>query len=205
MSEDRPRPQYGEYATPEEQRARISQPAATSELESGHHLGGAAPTDGPGASPLATPPVASPQFAPGAQFSPAGQSDPDAAPSPMRYRDRVATIALLAYGLFNVVSSVVTLSDYTAYANSVLALIGVDATFTDEAGARPWALAASAVLVIGWIVVALISWASVRRGRLTWWIPLVGGIVCNVASASLMMVPLLSDPTIVNAILATAR
>ena len=37
--DERPRPQYGEYATPEEQRARIQQPDATWALETGQGRG----------------------------------------------------------------------------------------------------------------------------------------------------------------------
>ncbi len=38
--EERPRPQYGEYATPEEQRARIQHPDVTWALETGQAVEG---------------------------------------------------------------------------------------------------------------------------------------------------------------------
>ena len=86
----RPQPLYGQYATPEEQRARIRQPDATWALETGQSV-----------SPAATPPR---QPAP-----PAGARPPSAttkaAPTRGRLVDRVVTVGLLAYGLFAVVSS----------------------------------------------------------------------------------------------------
>ena len=73
--DERPRPQYGEYATPEEQRARIQQPDATWALETGQAVDGAqvhaAPAD---AAPV----------------------DPVPAMTPARGVDRVVTLALLA-------------------------------------------------------------------------------------------------------------
>lgn len=187
MSEERPRPAYGEYATPEEQRARIAQPSATWELETGHTLGGDGPATPAAAAPIA--PVTSGTAA-------------SAPPRPPRMGDRIATIALLAYGLVNVVSSVITLADYPAYANSILALMGVDATYTDGTAARPWAMAASGVLIVGWLLTAALSYFSLRRGRLTWWIPVVAGIVFNVVAGTLVMVPLMSDPAVWDAIVA---
>ena len=52
------------------------------------------------------------------------------------------------------------------------------------------------VLAIGWAITALFAWWSLRRGRRTWWIPVVGGIVFTVASGILMLIPLMSDPAV---------
>src|SRR5215204_6003631 len=91
--EVRPRPQYGEYATPEEQRARIKQPDMTRLLETGQD-----PDALQGAAPAASPAVAG------------RPADADA--RRRRFADRVATTALLVYGLVNVVTGIPSMIDY---------------------------------------------------------------------------------------------
>ena len=183
---ERPRPQYGEYATPEEQRARIKQPDMTRLLETGQDpdaLKGAVPVDSP--SLVAQPAV------------PAMRRG--------RFADRVATIALLVYGLVNVVTSIPSMIDYDAYVSTVLGILGIDGQLADPAAGRPWGIAASLVLAIGWLLTAWISWRRLAKDRLTWWIPLVAGIVFTFISGVLLMVPIASDPTLWNAILDSAR
>ncbi|MBW9093517.1 hypothetical protein JNB62_07475 [Microbacterium jejuense] len=185
--EARPRPQYGEYASPEEQRARIQQPA-------------------PAWQQPVTPAVPVVTEAPGAGI-PQAQQDADAlsAGAPVRPRlvDRVVTIALLVYGLFNVVTSFPSFLDYGAYAETMFAVMGLDVTLSDPAAGRPWGIAAAVVLALGWIATALVSLWSLRRGRLTWWIPLAAGILFTLVTGVLMAIPLMSDPAVVKALLGT--
>lgn len=182
------RPAYGEYATPEEQRSRIQQPDATAALSSGQSLDAPAPS-APPQQPVSAEPVVS------------ATSD---APVPVRRPrtlDRVATFALLGYGLFNVLTSIPAFTDYTTYANTLLQLMGVDAEFTS--GGRGWGLAAALVLGLGWLLTATLTWRNLRRGRITWWIPLVGGVVFTLAASVLLMVPLFTDPAIWSALVST--
>lgn len=178
---ERPRPQYGEYATAEEQRARIRQPEMTRLLETGQDpdaLAGAAPDD-----------VAA----------------PGRPPAKRRFADRVATIALLAYGLVNVVTGIPGILDYGTYVSTVMGMAGVDAQLADPSAGRPWAIAAAVILAVGWLATAWISWRSLARGRLTWWIPLTAGVVFTFIIGILLMVPIVSDPTLWSAILDSAR
>jgi hypothetical protein len=180
MSDPRPdssaRPQYGEYATPEEQRARIRQPDVTQSLAAGRVAPEAAPPRGvpAGASATTQPPV--------------------------RRFDRIITFALLVYSLVTVISSIPALAEYGTYAEFLLDFLGVDAQLADPAAGRPWGIAAALVLAAGWLLTAAISWWSVRRGRLTWWIPVVGGLVFTTAASFLMLVPMMSDPAVWDAI-----
>jgi hypothetical protein len=174
----RPRPQFGEYATPEEQRARIQEPAPWQQ------------------EPVA--PVMTDAPAPGIPASPAPA---ERRPRPV---DRIVTFALLAYGLVNVVSSVPAFLDYGAYAETLLSMLGVDVQITDPAAGRAWGIAAVIVLAVGWCATAVVSWWSVRRGRLTWWIPLVGGILFTFVSGTLMAVPLMNDPAVWQALVESA-
>ena len=166
-----PRPQYGEYATPEEQRARIRQPdTATAHA---HEV-------------VPQPPVAA---ADGGASAPSDETR-------SRMTDRIITFALLAYGFVNLVTTFPALVDYSGYADKVFDLMGVDVELSDPAAGRSWGIAAALVLAIGWAITALVSWWSLRRGRRTWWIPVVGAIVFTVASGILMLVPLMSDPAV---------
>lgn len=173
-SDVRPRPQYGEYATVEEQRARIQEPAPW-------QLATAAPVVADAGAPPATTPVV---------------------PSPRPRRvDRVVTFALLAYGLVSVISAFPAYLDYNEYAGMVLGFMGVDAQLSDPAVGRPWGVAAAIVLAVGWILTLLVSLWNLRRGRLTWWIPLTAGIVFSFAAGALMMVPIVNDPAVWQALL----
>ncbi|KRB39085.1 DUF6264 family protein [Microbacterium sp. Root180] len=180
----RPRPQYGEYATPEEQRARIAQPDIGQVYEPAPVL------DEPVAPAPAVQPVATPAEA-GTRRS--------------RPIDRIVTFALLAYGLVTVISSFPALIDYASYAETMFGILGVDAELSDPAAGRPWGIAAAFVLAVGWLVTAALSWMSLRRGRISWWIPLVGGVVFTFVSATLMLVPLMNDPAVWDALVSSIR
>jgi hypothetical protein len=192
--EPRPRPQYGEYATPEEQRARIRQPDVTAALDAGEAVA-AVPAVRPGAAAGAE--------AKTPRSPKAGQPASAASNAPPRTRtiDRIVTFALLAYGLVNVVTAFPVLVDYGAYADTVFDLMGVDAQLSDPGAGRPWGIAAALVLAVGWFITAVVSWWNVRRGRLTWWIPLVGGIVFTVLSGVLVLIPMMSDPAVWDALM----
>jgi len=171
----RPQPQYGEYATPEEQRARIKQPPP--EMDHAHaHV----------ALPHVTPSYAHPPTAPATT----------AAARPTRTADRIITIALLAYGLFTVVSAAPQLWDFTGFAQTWMQVAGIDATFTNTAQGELWGRIAAFVFIGGWLLTALLSWASLAARRLTWWVPLVGAIVTFIIATVCLTVPLLGDPAI---------
>ncbi|WP_164861877.1 DUF6264 family protein, partial [Microbacterium sp. CPCC 204701] len=140
----------------------------------------------------------------------AAEPAPDApaavgAPPRPRTVDRIVTVALLAYGLFNVLSSFPAFLDYGAYAETMFAVMGVEAELADPSAGRLWGIAAAVVLAVGWIATALLSWRSLRRGRITWWIPLVGGIVFTFAAGVIMVVPLTNDPAVWDALVGGLR
>lgn len=178
VGDPRPRPQYGEYATPEEQRARIKQPDASLVYEP-------APVVEQAPAVVPSAPVA------------------DAAAPRSRPVDRIVTFALLAYGLVNVISSFAAFTDFAAYTETMLSVLGVDAELADPAAGRPWGVAAALVLAIGWVITAVVSWINLRRGRLSWWIPVAGGLLFTFVSASLMLVPIMNDPAVWEALVGT--
>jgi len=174
--DERPRPQYGEYATPEEQRARIQQPDATWALETGQAVDGAhlhpAPADAP--------PVA-----------------PVPAMTPARGVDRVVTLALLALGALNVVITAVSYFDLAGLADQAMTLLGIEGEFTNIESAQLWGPIAAVVLVAGFALTAFLAWRNLRRGRISWWIPLVGAIVTYIVVYVCIAIPLLGDPAFV--------
>ncbi|MFB8893321.1 DUF6264 family protein [Microbacterium sp. NPDC006705] len=187
MSEqERPRPQYGEYATPEEQRARIAA------------LGGEAPH--PDVVETAQVPAGS--AAPRPHES-ARQQLPSPRPTtsaarPTRLADRIITVALLAYGLVTVLGAIPQLVDFTGFAQTWMDMAGIDGTLADPAGGRAWGIAAAVVYGAGWLLTAVLSWWSLSLRRLSWWIPLVGAIVTFIIVSLLLAVPLLSDPAVLD-------
>lgn len=169
-AESRPRPQYGEYATPEEQRARIQRPEVTEALESGV----------------------------------APQPEPVAAPAAPRARgplaDRVATFVLLVYGLISAISTIVQLLDFPGYAERAAQIIGVDATYTALSAGFVWGAVASVVYGLGYLVTALLTWRRLRRGRVSFWVPLVGFVATTLVAGVCITIALMADPAFLSAL-----
>ncbi|MFG6476260.1 DUF6264 family protein [Microbacterium sp. P06] len=179
----RPRPQYGEYATAEEQRARISQPDATDALLAGQAL------DAP-ANPDAAAPVAPRRPERG---RPAGSLLAQRVTG-WRLADRIVTFGLLGYGLFNAIATSVQLFSFERYANTALGLFGVDEAFTNIGQGQLWGTIAGITIILGWALTAFVSWRSLRRGRVTFWIPLVGAVVFGLAVSIFITIPIFNDP-----------
>lgn len=179
-----PQPRYGEYASPDEQRARIQQPAFET-----------LPPP-PGTVP---PAAAVPPLAPSGQFggpSPFAQ----AAASPRRRIDLFATIGLLVYGLFTVLTSTPRLLDPAEYSATLFAALGIESGLSDPAAALPWGICAVLVLVFGWLATAGLSMRRLRAGRIAFWVPIVGGVVFNLIAAVLMTVAIFNDPGVWSAL-----
>jgi hypothetical protein len=173
-SDPRPRPQYGEYATPAEQRARIQHPA---------------------------PPSAAPPVAPAAQAAPDRVPTTVPAARPGAAVNRIVTIVLLAYGAVNVVLSVFSFLDLAAVADATYKVMGVPGSFTSTPTTQAWGIAAAALLVVGFIVTAYFSIRVMRRGRVSWWIPLVGAAATYLVVSVCLTIPLMGDPALMHYIL----
>lgn len=168
MSDPRPRPQYGEYATPEQQRAAIGVPEE----------------------------VAAPSAPPEPAHRPPTAPATTVAAQPTRLADRIITVALLTYGLVTVIGAVPQLADFTGFAEQWMQMAGVEGDFTNTASGSLWGTVSVWVLVGGWILTAYLSWLSLSRRRVTWWIPLVGAIVTFGIVTVCLVVPLLGDPAV---------
>ncbi len=170
-----PTPRFGEFASPEEQRSRIQQP----EFET--------LPPAPGTVPPAPAEPRHPAF------------DRTVAAPAGRRIDSIATIGLLLYGMFTVVTSMPRLLDPVAYSETLFAVLGLEGGLSDPAGALPWAIGAVLALVFGWLVTAAVSLRRLRAGRVAFWVPILGGVVFNVVAALLMTVPIMGDPQVLSA------
>jgi hypothetical protein len=160
------RPQYGELATPEEQRRAAGLPPL-------------------GEIPPVPPVMQLPPPEPAAQ-----------APSLSRSRpvDRFVTIGLLAYGLVNVVITGLSYLDLPTVMNESMKILGIDGEFSNFAQGKLWGTIAAALLAIGWALTAALSIKRLRRGKLTWWVPLVGAVVTMAVVSACIAVPMFNDP-----------
>lgn len=166
----RPRPQYGEYATPEEQRSRIQQP-----------------------DPALLPPVEPVPVAP--HPVPNGVRGPVAGTARPPFRpDRVITVILLGMGAVNVLFSAQSFFDLSEALARTTASMQIPGEFTNIAAARTWGAIAAVSLIVGYLVTAFAAWRRLRAGRISWWIPVVGAIVTYVVVVVCVMVPLTGDP-----------
>ncbi|MBN9157646.1 MULTISPECIES: DUF6264 family protein [unclassified Microbacterium] len=162
------RPAFGEYATPEEQSRRAGRPMP------------------PPVVPV--PPTVLPVVPP-AQ---------DTAERPAHPVDRMASIALLAYGVWNVITTVIAYLDPSSLMTSMMRMMGITGTFSNYGPARTAGIVAGIVLIVGWIVTAAWSVARLRRGKLTWWLPVAGGIVFGMLASICIAVPFMTDPSVVS-------
>ncbi|WP_341956908.1 DUF6264 family protein [Microbacterium sp. LWH13-1.2] len=169
------RPQYGEIATLEEQRKAAGLP----------------PLD-------ETPPPAA--------AAPVREAAPSGAPAPVRPRpvDRFVTIALLAYGLVNVVVTGMSYLDFPTAMNRMMSVLGVDGEFTNFAQGKVWGTVAAIVLAAGWSITAYFSIRRLRSGKASWWVPLAGAAVTLLAASICAAIPLMNDPAFIDFVAKTA-
>jgi hypothetical protein len=175
----RPAPQYGEYATPEEQAERIR-------LSGGEPAASAVP---PTVVPVEPAPLADPPVA-----------EPTARPRP----DRFITIAMLAYGLVTVVTTIPQLIDFSSFAQTWLDMAGIQAQFTQTELGRQWGIVSAVLFAVGWLATAAFSWYAIATRRLSWWIPAVGALVTFTLVSLCLSVPLVGDPAVMDAVLRAA-
>ena len=164
------RPQYGEFATPDEQRRLAGLPPIEAAVEAP-----ASAVSDQDAAPVAA-----------------------TAPAPPRRWDRVVTIALLAYGLVNVFMTGLSYLDLATVMNNSMTILGIPGEFTNFAQGKLWGTIAAVLLVIGWVITAALSVKRLRSGKLTWWVPLVGAAVTTIIVSICITVPMMGDPAFIS-------
>jgi hypothetical protein len=165
----RPRPQFGEYATPEEQKKAIKVPLDDTESM----------------------PVES-QESPTSHIS--VQGGPTAPVVAKRASgDRVATMILLGIGMLTILLSMPALIDLPKSIDSAFAQLNLgNYTSTALGSALGWT--AFLVSVVLWGLALWLSLRAIRRGRVAWWIPLVLGVVANIVVFACVAFAMAGDP-----------
>jgi hypothetical protein len=173
MTEQRPRPRYGEYATPQAQAEAMGLPA-----------------------PAHTAPGVTHQSAPTRPGHPAAARR-DLRPDDLAHRreqtNLIVTVTLLALGLVNVGMSVGSYANLGSTIQTVYDRLGYG-TYTSDDLAASLGVVAIAVSVVVWLATAAVSALLIRKHRLSWWVPLVGATLLFVAIAVIMTVAVVSDP-----------
>lgn len=200
MSDDeakRPRPEYGEYATPEEQRARMGLPPAHHASGWPHGAAGPAPSapSAPSESPVTAhrPPTEHAD-------APAGAERPTRAGMsrhrPPRPWDRMLTWLLLALGLLSLAASAGSYLNMAPAMQAAYDELGIG-HFGAAAIAGPAGIALVIVQSVVWVASVLFARRSMHRGRISFWIPLVGAVVSYIALVAVLLIVVLNDPAFV--------
>jgi hypothetical protein len=170
--EERPRPAYGEYATPEQQAAAM------------------------GKQYVPPPDPATIVSAPAPYGGLSGVSVAPAAPS--RRWDFFLSALLLVYGLYSVISGLFQYSDLDAVANRYFQAQGIG-TFTSTTPhlATALGLIVNASDIVIFLLVAWITVRLLRRGRIAFYVPLIGGILAGLLVGTCLVVLMLSDPSFI--------
>lgn len=181
MDELRPKPKYGEYATPEEQRARIAEPLA------------------PLGEPVSYPSrEAADEMSSASEVQPVGHGRLHGA---SRRIDAVVTTAFLVYGLATLLTSLRDFMDIPGVINRgylsmvTRGLIASAPAFQSTVAANLVGIGLAALWSAVWVAAVAYSWVRVRAGRLAFWVPLVAGVLANLVLAVAILVLLLTDPS----------
>ena len=220
-SESRPRPQYGEYATPQDQAAAIATslppvppvllpsdrptsvaPAPdpstrTSGPPQKRGLRDAVPDSAPhdsATNDTATHDTAPQNTAPRGtvETSVAGRS---AAPGRQRRWDLVLSTGLMVYGFLNVLSGLFQYADLGAFLDQLYEAFNIG-NYVATGMERPIGIAIVASNLLSFTLVAWFTVRALKAHRIAFWIPLVGGVVATVVSALLLQVLVANDPAI---------
>jgi hypothetical protein len=204
VTDPRPRPQYGEYATPEEQAKAmgvLSPPPISDEDAAAAASGVAkAPAFGEGvapARPVATTPVSLDKPGDVVPAVPAGSHAVTAlgAARPRRMWDQVFSAALLTFGLISVLGSIQRYGDFGATLKTTVAQMGYG-DYTSTGLASSIGIAINVSQIVLWVVTAFITLRLLQKNRLSFYVPLIGGAVATIVIVVLVGVALLSDPSI---------
>lgn len=207
---EKPTPAYGEYATPEEQRAAIKQPidwgapepevaavvAQPQQSQPDRVGGGAFFEPSTRRNPFGQQGDVPPQDGvPGQDPSQPG-SRPQRAPGSA---DRFWTIALLLFGLYYVVNAIVSATSFSTTLASEMNNFGLK-NFPSTAVPGYLGTVIAIIDVAVWILAAWLAWGRMRRRKLSFWIPLLGAVTTAVLGSALVLIVLSTQPGLVDQI-----
>ncbi|MFP7761023.1 DUF6264 family protein [Marisediminicola sp. LYQ85] len=206
MTDERPRPQYGEYATPQDQ---------------AHAIAGSHPPVSPALAPHGATPAAehrAPEHpapeqqaavAPTAPVEPRARQTPEprtpgSSPSdrdgaaldgtrPRRRWDLVLSVVLLSLGLWTVVSGMIQNANLPAVFDDVFEMQGMG-DFTADAAATTAGRTLSIINIVLFAITATITITLLRARRIAFYVPLTAGVIAGVIAFIVLASVLLGDP-----------
>jgi len=196
VTDTRPRPEYGEYASPAEQAEAMGiTEAELAEVTAPKNL----PTPAPGPASDAVPPRAS---SAADQLPPPRAEDaiplaPPAVATPAADRrwDRAATFAMLFFGVYALVVSVASFRELGPAMQQTTAQFGYG-EFTSFALASTFGFWLSIIEPVIFVVTAGIALVRLRAGKLSFFVPLIGGAVGFIVVLVFFAILMYSDPAL---------
>lgn len=185
MTDSRPRPQYGEYASPEEQAKAIGIPFQKSHARP-KPTEQQVLTEHP--APTAPAPVSEEH---GGAADVAEQDSKEKTRGP---RDTVLTVVLLGLGLAWVLLSIPGTSDLAGTLDRTYALQGYTGHYGPVALASTLGLIINISSIVLWGVTCAVSIAVLRRHRRAFYIPVIGAAISGIVVIALTLVAMLNDP-----------
>ncbi|MEY2848203.1 MAG: hypothetical protein RI885_868 [Actinomycetota bacterium] len=189
MADERPKPRYGEYATPQEQAEIVAR-----------SMPPLSPLLTPADQPAAVPPAGGVAAGEGAGAMPGGSAASSAAPAKPRIAppkprmwDRVLSLALLGYGLYTVLTGLFQYADLAGVIQQVYEIQGIG-TYTATASAETAGVVIRVVLVGVWLVTALLTVRLLRAGRFAFYVPVIGGVLVGIVISVMLGGLLVADP-----------
>ena len=195
--EPRPKPQYGEYATPQEQAKIIadSLPPVSPLLV---HPVPVSPGPIP---PAPVPPVLSsgvvgkPPRTPHSKTRLTGPSPTEPRRRPRRW-DIILTAGLLGYATINVVTQLIARDTLATIATQFFVAQGIGA-YTPTALTTSLGNTLNVVTLALFVATVLVTIWMLRRGRVAFWVPIAGGVTATIVALVFVVILLQSDPAFV--------
>ncbi|WP_066040430.1 DUF6264 family protein [Herbiconiux solani] len=201
MSDERPKPKYGELA-PEGWSWTPPKDPAAEEAEAGAGAGmpGTGTTaSGKGASATgASTPAKAPRQAAARQPTPPPPYNPAAAAMPDRKRgDMIATFLLLAAGVISTTNTVVSMLQLPAVMQQVMDIYKIDGAYAGTSTAQTAGSVGAALLVLIFALTVYISVRRLRVNKLTFFVPLIGAVLSFAVSTACIAIAFFADPALV--------
>ncbi|MEO6117102.1 MAG: DUF6264 family protein [Pseudolysinimonas sp.] len=185
---ERPRPQYGEYATPEEV-AEARGPLPVEPTDPVSRL--AAPISGP---PSTRAERAGSRATPGLSSAPPPRGDPVAVRHP-RQANNMITALLIVVGIWNTVTSVPSYLDFGPALTQGLELAGYG-TVSFGAAAHTAGIVLLVISCLLLLAATGVSLQLIRSGRRSIWVPVVAAALYLVASLAVMTAVVANTPAL---------
>lgn len=111
--------------------------------------------------------------------------------------DLVITSVLLGYAAVNVFAQLFAGSTLTTVMTEFYRAQGIG-TYTPTALAQSLGTVLNVVTIVLFIVTVFATWWMMRRGRIAFWVPLVGGAVATIVALVFVAVLLQGDPAFIS-------